>query len=196
MLAPWKKSYDKPRQHIKKQRHYFTDKGPSSQNYGSPSSHLWMWDWDHKESWVPKNWCFWTVVLENTLESTLDCMESNQSILQEIVLNSYWKDWCWSWSSNTLATFGEDWLIGRDPDAEKDWRQEKKETTEDEMVGWQHRLNDMSLSKLRDLVMDREVWHAAVHGVTKSRTQLSDWTDCLTTDVLCLTLMTLKISLF
>ena len=74
-LAPWKKSYDQPRQHIKKQRHYFTNKGLSSQSYGFSSSHVWMWELDYKESWAPKNWCFWTVVLEKTLESPLDCRE-------------------------------------------------------------------------------------------------------------------------
>ena len=75
MLAPWKKSYDQPRQHIKKQRHYFANKGPSSQSYGFFSSHVWMWELDYNESWAPKNWCFWTVVLEQTLESPLDCKE-------------------------------------------------------------------------------------------------------------------------
>ena len=73
MIASWKKSYDQPRQHIKKQRHYFVNEGPSSQNYGFSSSHVWMWELDYKESWVLKNWCFWTVVLEKTLESLLDC---------------------------------------------------------------------------------------------------------------------------
>ena len=73
MLAPWKKSYDQPRQHIKKQRHYFANKCLSSQSYGFSSSHVWIWELDYKESWVPKNWCFWTVVLEKTLESPLDC---------------------------------------------------------------------------------------------------------------------------
>ena len=73
MLAPWKKSYDQPRQHIKKQRHYFINKGPSSQGYGLSSSHIWMWELDF--SWAPKNWCFWTVVLEKTVESHLDCKE-------------------------------------------------------------------------------------------------------------------------
>ena len=72
-IAPWKKSYHQHRQHIKKQRHYFVDKGPSSQSYGFSSSHVWMWEVDHKESWAPKNRCFWTVVLEKTLESPLDC---------------------------------------------------------------------------------------------------------------------------
>ena len=73
--TPWKESYDQPRQHIKKQRHCFVNKGPSSQSYGFSSSHVWMWELDHKESWAPKNWCFWTVVLEKTLESPLDCKE-------------------------------------------------------------------------------------------------------------------------
>ena len=75
MLAPWKKSYDQPRQHTKKQRHYFTNKGPSSQSYGFSSGHVWIWELDYKESWAQKNWCFWTVVLEKTLESALDCKE-------------------------------------------------------------------------------------------------------------------------
>ena len=75
VLAPWKKSYDHPRQHIKKQRHHFADKGPSSQSYGFSSSHVWMWELDHKENWTLKNWCFWTVVLEKTLERPLDCKE-------------------------------------------------------------------------------------------------------------------------
>ena len=75
MLVPWKKSYDQSREHIKKQRHYFTNKGPSSQSYGFSSSHVWMWQLDHKESWVPKNWCFWTVVWGKTLESPLDYKE-------------------------------------------------------------------------------------------------------------------------
>ena len=74
MLAPWKKSYDPPRQHIKKQRHYFANKGPSNQGYGFSNSHVWLWELDYKESWVQKNWCFWTVVLK-TLESPLDCEE-------------------------------------------------------------------------------------------------------------------------
>ena len=73
--APWKESYEKPRQHIKKQRHPFADKGPYSQNYGFSSSHVWMWELDHKEGWALKNWCFWTVVLEKTLESPLSCKE-------------------------------------------------------------------------------------------------------------------------
>ena len=84
MHAPWKKSYDQPRQHIKKQRHYFANKGLSSQSYGFSGSHVWMWELDYKENWAPKNWCFWTVVLEKTLESPLDCKEIHQSILKEM----------------------------------------------------------------------------------------------------------------
>ena len=74
-LTPWKKSYDQPRQHIKKQRHYFAKKGPSNQGYDFSSHHVWMWELDYKYSWAPKNWCFWAVVLEKTLESPLDCKE-------------------------------------------------------------------------------------------------------------------------
>ena len=84
LLAPWKKSYDKPRQNIKKQRHYFVNKGPSSQNYGFSSSHVWMWELDYKESWTLKNWWFWTIMLEKTLESPLDCKEIQPAILKEI----------------------------------------------------------------------------------------------------------------
>ena len=75
MLTPWKETYDQSRLHIKKQRHYFVNKGPSSQGYGFSSSHVWMWELDYKESWAQKSWCFWAVVLEKTLESPLDCKE-------------------------------------------------------------------------------------------------------------------------
>ena len=118
MLTPWKKSYDQPRQHIKKQRHYFANKGLSSQGYGFSSSHVWMWELDYKESWAPKYWCFWTVVLEKTLESPLDSKEiqpihpkGNQS---------------WIFIGRTDAESetpilwppdAKSWLIGKDPDA-------------------------------------------------------------------------------
>ena len=85
MLAPWKKSYDKPMQHIKKQRHHFADKGPYNQSFGFSSSHIWVWELDHKEGWVPKNWCFWTLMLEKTLESLpWTARRSNQWIPNEI----------------------------------------------------------------------------------------------------------------
>ena len=136
MLAPWKKSYDQPRQHIKKQRHYFANKGLYSQSFSFYSSHVQMWELDHKESWALKNWCFWTVVLDKTLESPLDCKGDLTSQSQrKSILNIHCKDWCWSWNSNTLATLFKNWLLGKDPDAGKDWRQEKG-MIEDEMVGW------------------------------------------------------------
>ena len=86
MLTPWEESYDQPRQHVKKQRHYYAKKGPSSQGYGFSSGHVWMWELDYKESWAPKNWCFWTVVLEKTLRVPWTARRSNQSILKEISL--------------------------------------------------------------------------------------------------------------
>ena len=86
MLAPWKKSYDQPRQHFKKQRHYFANKSSSSQSYGFSSSHIWMWELDHKEGWAPKNWCFWNVMLEKTpsLRVPWTVKRSNQSTLKKI----------------------------------------------------------------------------------------------------------------
>ena len=142
MLTPWKESYDQPRQHIKKQRHYFANKGPSSQGYGLSSAHVWMRELDNKESWVQKNWCFWTVVLEKTLESPLDCKE-----IQPVHPKG---DRSWVIIGVTDAEAEapilwpldlKSWLIGKDPDAGKDWGQEEKGMTEDEMVGWHHRLN-------------------------------------------------------
>ena len=142
MLAPWKKSYDQPRQHVEKQRHYFTNKGPSSQGYGFSSSHVWMWGLDYRESWVPKNWRFWTVVLEKTLESPLDCKES-QSLCSK-------GDQSWIFIGRTdveaetpilWSPDEKNWLIKKDPNAGKDWRQEEKGMAEDEMVGWHHWLD-------------------------------------------------------
>ena len=119
-----------------------TDKGPSSQSYGFSSSHVWIWEVDHKESWAPRNWCFWTVGLEKTLESLLNCKEikavnprGNQSWIfirrtdAEVETPIFW------------PPDAKNWLIGKDPDAGKDWRQEEKEMTEDEMVGWHHQLD-------------------------------------------------------
>ena len=127
-LAPWKKSYDQPRQYIKKQRHYFANKGLSSQGYGFSSSHVWMWELDYKESWVPKNWCFWTVCEEDSWESLeLQGDPTNQS-------------WIIIGKTDAEADF-KNWLISKVSDAGKDWRQEEKGKTEDEMVGWHHQLN-------------------------------------------------------
>ena len=142
MLNPWKESYDQPRHHIKKQRYYFANKGLSSQGYGFSSSHVGMWELKYKESFVPKNWCFWTVVLEKTLESPLDCKE-----IQPVYPKG---DQSWVFIGRTddeaeTPVFWppdeKSWLIWKDPDAWEDWRWEEKGTTEDEMVRWHHRLN-------------------------------------------------------
>ena len=142
-LAPWKESYDQPQQHIKEQKHHFADKGLSSQSYGFPSSYVWMWELGHKEGWTLKNWCFWTVVLEKTLESPLNCKEiqpvhpkGNQS---------------WIFIGRTGAEAEtpilwlpdvKNWRIGKDPDAGKDWGQEEKGATEEEIVGRHHWLSE------------------------------------------------------
>ena len=130
MVTHWKKSYDQPRQHIKKQRHYFANKGLSSQGYGFSSSHVWMWKLDYKQSWVLKNWCFWTVVLEKTLESPLDCKDSNQSILKEINpeysfegLMLKLKPQSFGYLMQKADSFEKTLMLG------KDWRQEVKGMT-------------------------------------------------------------------
>ena len=133
----WLSSSSSSRQHIKKQRHYFANKGPSSQSYDFSSSPVWMWELDYKESWVLKNWCFWTVVLEKTFEIPLDCKE-----IQPVHPKG---DQSWVFigrtdaEAETLILWPSDaksWLIGKDRDAGKDWGQEEKGSTEDEMVGW------------------------------------------------------------
>ena len=100
-----------------------------------------MRELEYKKSRELKHWCFWTVVLEKTLESPSDCKRSNQSILEKSVLNVHWKDWCWSWNSSLWPPDAKDWFIWKDPDAGKDWRQEEKGMTEDEMAGWHHQLD-------------------------------------------------------
>ena len=141
-LTPWKKSYDQLSQHIKKQRHYIANKGPSSQGCGFPSSHVWMWELGYKESWVLKNWCFWTVMLEKTLESPLDSKE-----IQPVHPKGN-QSWIFIGRTDVEAETPilwpldeKNWLVWKDPYAGKDWRWEEKGTTEDEMVGWYHWLN-------------------------------------------------------
>ena len=178
-FAPWNKSYHQSRQHIKEQSQYFTDKGLSGQSYGFFSSHAWMRELYYKEIWIWRNdafelWCW------RRPECPLDSKEikpinakGNQSWIfigradAEAEASVFW------------PPDVKNWLIGKGPDAAKDWWQEEKGMTEDETVGWHHRLNDVGLSKLLDLVMDKEAWYAAGHQVTKSWTGLNDWTELM-----------------
>ena len=131
-----------PRQHIKQQRHYLSDQGLSSQSYTFSSGHVWMWELDYKESWAPNNWRFWTVVLEKTLKSPLDCKE-----IQPVHPKG---DQSWVFIGRTDVEAetpilwppdAKNWLTGKHPDAGRDWGQEEKVTTEDEMAGWHHQLD-------------------------------------------------------
>ena len=131
-----------PRQHIKEQRHDFANNSPSSQGYGFSSSRVWMWELYYKESWAAKNWCFWTVVLEKTLESPLHCKEIQPVNPKG---NQSWIFIGWTDAEAETPTLWppdvKSWLIWKDPDAGKDWGQEEKGTTEDEMVWWHHWLD-------------------------------------------------------
>ena len=173
-------SYDQPREHIKKQRHYFVNKGLSSQGYGFSSGHIWMLELDYKESWAPKNWCFWTVVLEKTLQSLLDCKEikpvnpkGNQPWIfigrtdAEAAAPILWPP---MWRADPLE---KTLMLGKT---------EGKRRRRWQRMRWFDSITDsmdMNVSKLREIIEDREGWCAAVHGVTNSQTWLSNWTRSL-----------------
>ena len=149
---------------IKKQRHYCANKGPTSQGYGFSSSHVWMWELDYKESWASKNWCFWTVVLEKMLENPLDCNEIQP------VQSKRNQHWIFIGRTDVEAETpilwppdAKSWLIWKDPDAGKDWRQEEKGTTEDEMVGWHQPTQWTSV-----WINSRSCWWTGRSGVLQS----------------------------
>ena len=176
MLADWKESYDEPRQHVKRQRHHFINKGPCSQSYGFSSSRVQMWELDHKEGWVVKDWCFQTVVLEKSLVSPLDSKEIKP------VNPKGNQPWIFIGRTDSEAEAPilwppdvKSWLTGA-PDAGKYLKAKKRR-------GWQRMRwldsitdsMDMNLNKLHETVKNRGAWHAAVHEVTKSWTRLIDW---------------------
>ena len=171
-----RKAMTTPRQCIKKQRHYFANKGLYSQRCGLSSGHVWIWELDHKESCVPKNWCFWTVVLEKTRESPLGCKEikpvhpkGNQSWIF-----IHWEDWCWSWSFGHLMrkanSLEKTLMVGKiEGKKRRGWQKTRRLDGITDSV-------DVILSKFREMVKDREAWGTTVHGIAKSWTLLSDWT--------------------
>ena len=174
MLVPWKKSYDQPIQHIKKQRHYFTNKGLSSVfrvvMYGCES---WTIKAERQRIGAFELWCW-----RRLLRVPWTARRSIQSILKETirdsVLNIHCKDWCWSWNSNTLVTCYEELIHWKRPQRWKRLRRKEWQRMEWQMVGWHHWHNRHEFEQTEEIVEDKRAWHAAVHGVPKSCTQLSD----------------------
>ena len=160
------------KQHIEKQIHYFTDKGPYSQSYGFSSGHVWMWELNHKENWALKNWYFQVVMLEKTLESPLDCKEI------KIVNPKGNQSWIFMGRTDAegKAPILDHWLIRKDPDVGKDWRHEEKGATEGEMVGWHHWLDG---HEFEQVLREGEGQNPSVlHSMdSQRRTRLRDWTE-------------------
>ena len=147
-FASWQESYDKPRQCAEKQRHYSADKGSYSQIYGLPRGHIWVWELDHKEGRVSKNWCLWTVVLKKTPESPLDCKE-----IEPINLKGH-QLWILSGRTDAEAAApvlwspdANSWLTGKVPDTGKDWGQKENRALEVKMTGWHHWCNEHELGQ-------------------------------------------------